>query len=375
MSTPPSALKNLLLSRRSLLAMGAAATACTRRVAVAPPKYIRSFAPVHVSEDRIIRTVAGLRPYRPSGFVVRSEKLGEKTLIHNYGHGGGGMTLSWGTSALAVEMAPPVAEAAVLGAGGVGLATARLLQRQGIRVTIYAKDLPPETTSNISGAQWSPTSVFDFDKSTPEFRDQFVRAARISYRWFQTLVGERYGVRWIQNFMVSDTPIQDQFIMGPTSPIHDLHPEFADLPENATPFGRYARRFTSMMIEPPVYLNAMLHDVQIAGGRIVIRAIDNRDELKSLPEPLIVNCTGLGSRGLFLDEELMPIKGQLTVLLPQPEIDYNLMMSGLYMFPRRDGILLGGTFDRGNWGLAPDSEAERRIVAGHREIFARIQGT
>ncbi len=355
--------------------MGAAATACTRRVAVAPPKYIRNFAPVHVSEDRIIRTVAGLRPYRPSGFVVRSEKIGDKTLIHNYGHGGGGMTLSWGTSALAVEMAPPVAEAAVLGSGGVGLATARLLQRQGIRVTIYTKDLPPETTSNISGAQWSPSTVFDFDKSTPEFRDQFVRAARISYRWFQTLVGERYGVRWIQNFMVSDAPIQDQFIMGPTSPIHDLHPEFADLPENATPFGRYARRFTSMMIEPPVYLNAMLQDVQIAGGRIVIRAIDNRDELKSLPEPLIVNCTGLGSRGLFLDEELMPIKGQLTVLLPQPEIDYNLMMSGLYMFPRRDGILLGGTFDRGNWGLAPDSEAERRIVAGHREIFARIPGT
>ena len=58
---------------------------------------------VRVSADRVIRTIAGLRPVRPSGFVVRGEKLDAKTVIHNYGHGGAGITLSWGTSQLAVE--------------------------------------------------------------------------------------------------------------------------------------------------------------------------------------------------------------------------------------------------------------------------------
>lgn len=374
MSIPPSATKTLLLSRRALLTAGAA-TACTRRVSVAPPNYIRSFRPVNVSEDRIIRTVAGLRPFRPSGFVVRSEKLGSKTLIHNYGHGGGGMTLSWGTSELAVEMAPRVSEAAVIGSGGVGLATARLLQRRGIHVTVYTKALPPETTSNIAGAQWWPTSVYEDDRASPDFRDQFVRAARLSHKWFQTLVGDRYGVHWVQNYAVSDHPLRSSFIVGPTSPINDLYAEYAELENNPTPFGMYARRFTSMMIEPPVYLNALLQDVQIAGGKIVIRTFENRDELQSLSEPLIVNCTGLGSRALFLDDELIPVKGQLTVLLPQPEVDYNLLAGGLYMFPRKDGILLGGTFDRGNWGLAPDLEAQKQILAGHRELFARIAGT
>jgi hypothetical protein len=31
---------------------------------------------------------------------VRREALGDKALVHNYGHGGAGITLSWGTVAL-----------------------------------------------------------------------------------------------------------------------------------------------------------------------------------------------------------------------------------------------------------------------------------
>ena len=65
----------------------------------------------------------------------------------------------------------------------------------------------------------------------------------------------------------------------------------------------------------------------------------------------------LGARELFGDRELMPIKGQLTVLLPQPEVDYAMVGMGLYMFPRRDGIVLGGTFERGVETMEPNPEA------------------
>jgi D-amino-acid oxidase len=63
------------------------------------------------------------------------------------------------------------------------------------------------------------------------------------------------------------------------------------------------------------------------------------------------------------------------VLLPQPEVDYAVLTPDLYMFPRRDGILLGGTHERGVETLEPNLEAEQRILAGHREIFERMRET
>jgi D-amino-acid oxidase len=112
--------------------------------------------------------------------------------------------------------------------------------------------------------------------------------------------------------------------------------------------------------------------VLTAGGRIVVREFASANDLAQLPEPLIVNCTGLGSGTLFGDKGIHPVKGQLTVLLPQPEVDYNLLAGGGYMFPRKDGIILGGTFEHNNYDLTPDKQAEARILARHKEIFARL---
>src|SRR3546814_6554356 len=115
--------------RRTLLAAGAtlALPGCAATLAQPLTPRPACLPRVKVSRDRLIRTLVGLRPYRPSGFVVRAEALGAKRLVHNYGHGGAGITLSWGTSRLAADLglqghAGPVA---VIGAGVVGLTTAQ----------------------------------------------------------------------------------------------------------------------------------------------------------------------------------------------------------------------------------------------------------
>ena len=143
--------------------------------------------PVLVSPERVIRTVAGLRPYRASGFVVRGEPLGDKRLVHNYGHGGAGITLSWGSSRLATLLGlqghqGPIA---VIGAGIMGLTTARLAQEAGFAVTIYAKAMPPDTTSNIAGGQISPFGHFRDSAVTSAWRAQFVAAMDYSWRRLQ----------------------------------------------------------------------------------------------------------------------------------------------------------------------------------------------
>ena len=341
----------------------------------------RNFAPVKVARDRIIREVVGLRPYRPSGFVVDAQRFGSKLLVHNYGHGGGGVTLSWGTASLAVDMArdfliahkrPRPTRFAVLGCGVSGLSTARLLQRRFQNgpgtVTIYAKDLPPDTTSNIAGAWWSPTSVYE--TTTPKFDEQFHQACRIANRAFQLLVGPEYGVRWIDTFEL----IRNEASLGRELPGgNDLYPqlEVHRDPENYFGFP-FVKQYSSMLIEPSIYLSALLRDFYIAGGRVVVKEFRNQQEIARLREPVIFNCTGLGSRALFDDEELSPVRGQLEILLPQPEIDYCYLSAG-YMFPRRDGIILGGTWDHDDWSLAPNPEQATGILQAHMDIMKNLR--
>jgi len=351
----------------------------------------RRFAPVKVSRDRIIREVVGLRPYRPEGFVVDAERVGDKLLIHNYGHGGAGVTLSWGTASLALDLArdfpgartsrpgrsprlAPPRRFAVLGCGVNGLSTALLLQRRFQdgpgTVTIYAKDLPPETTSNIAGGFWSPTSVYNPRAASTKFTEQFRLACRISNRAFQLLVRPEYGVRWIDTVEL----YRDEASLGrELTGGNDLYPQQEVHRDAERYFGfPYARQYSTMLIEPPVYLNALLRDFYIAGGKLVVKEFRNREEIMRLPEPVIFNCTGLGARALFGDQKLGPVRGQLEVLLPQPEIDYCYLSSG-YMFPRRDGIILGGTWDHDDWSLTPKAKHTTRILEEHAEIMKGLK--
>ena len=48
-------------------------------------------------------------------------------------------------------------------------------------------------TSNIAAGQWSPATVFIRQQTTPAFMDQFNRALRLAFHYYQDLVGERYG--------------------------------------------------------------------------------------------------------------------------------------------------------------------------------------
>src|SRR5262249_17482587 len=166
--------------------------------------------PVKASWDRVIRTTVGLRPHRDSGFMLRRDKLDDKLLVHNYGHGGAGMSLAWGTGLMAAEFATEhqSRKAAVIGCGSVGLTCARQLQRRGFDVTIYALAIPPNGTSNMSLAGFTPASgLVENNQRTPQWDAQYDRAADISYRQLQLLAGPHYGVSWLDNYsLLEDEP-------------------------------------------------------------------------------------------------------------------------------------------------------------------------
>lgn len=328
-----------------------------------------------ISMDNVIRSIVGLRPFRPSGFVVKSEQFDDKVVVHNYGHGGGGITLSWGSSALAVRetLGMEHRDVAVVGSGVMGLTSARLLQDAGWNVTIYTRDVARHSTSNVAAGQWSPASVYDKDVATDAFKSQFSWAARVSHHAQTNLGGADYGIRWMENYYLSDEPFDDD----------DGYPELADLfPHSRTltpdehPFPvAHVRVQLTMMVEPATFLRRLTEDFYQAGGRIVIRNFRDRSEVLALDEPVIFNCTGLGAAVLFGDDELTPVKGQLVFLPPDLDVDYLTIGGGdelLYMFSRSDALVLGGTTKRGDYSMQPESAETARIVAGHQRIFANF---
>jgi glycine/D-amino acid oxidase-like deaminating enzyme len=360
----------LMLPRRQFLTTGALAAGglllpgCATTTTAGRAGPAACLPPVNVAPERVIRTVAGLRPYRASGFVVRAEPLGDKKLVHNYGHGGAGITLSWGSSRLAAQVGlqghgGPVA---VIGAGVMGLTTARLVQEAGFPVTIYTEALTPHTTSNIAGGQISPFGHFSEEEVTPEWRAQFAAAMDYSWRRFQIMVGDDYGIRWLPTYQQRDSG-------GPPRP-NPYHPDARSLTPAEHPFPvEHLVRYDTMYVEVGRFLRELTRDVQIAGGRIEVRKFATPADISALPERLVFNCTGLGSRELFGDKALHPVRGQLAILLPQPEVRYAFQGQAGYMFPRADGILLGGTFEQDEWDATPQPADIERIVASHKALF------
>jgi hypothetical protein len=229
----------------------------------------------------------------------------------------------------------------------------------------------------MSLAGFTPTSgLVALGRRTPEWNAQFTQAVTIAYRELQLLAGTRFGVSWLYNY----SPTDEIRAASGRNELFDPPTERVVLGPGEHPFpSTYAIRTPGMRIEPSVYLDAMVRDVILFGGRIVVRGFDTPRDLMTLGEPVIVNCTGIGSRDLFGDTELTPHKGQLTVLVPQPEIDYmttgsarrvaDLPGGGLHMMPRADGIVLGGTRERDVWTLEPNEQELKRVVEGHRAFF------
>ncbi|WP_114751022.1 FAD-dependent oxidoreductase [Pleomorphovibrio marinus] len=378
--------------RRGFIKSLAMATVGTSLFGACAPSYPNSSAyvsnpkklpKVKVSKDRIIKETVGLRPFRQGGPRIEKQELGSKTIVHNYGHGGSGWSLSWGTALIASELVDETktTKVAVMGCGVVGLSTARTLQKKGYEVTIFTKDSYPNITSAMATGTWSPTSrLVKPDRVTPEFAAMYQKACTHSYKTFQRLLGLNHVVDWMDSYRISNgesrasdysSELKDKLV----TPEVDFYPKGEPLKRKENPFKySHVSKSPTTIFNIPSYLKMLQDDFLLAGGKIRIKTFQKPEDVDSLPFQCVVNCTGLGAQDIFGDEELMPVSGQLCFLIPQPELNYRANMSGVYFIPRRDGIMLGGNGIDGNWETTPDPEVRDKYLTALEEMMKNLKG-
>lgn len=337
---------------------------------------------VKVSSSRVIKETVGLRPFRKTGPRVEKQSLGSKTIVHNYGHGGSGWSLSWGTALIASELVEQTKEKkiGVMGCGVVGLATARTLQQKGYEVTIYTKDSYPNITSAMATGTWSPTSRLILPQNvTPEFAAMYQKACMHSYRMFQRLLGINQVVGWMDNYSIRSgeqrrSDYSDELRSKLETPEVSFYPKGILLSRRENPF-KYdnVSKSPTTIFNIPSYLKMMRDDFLLAGGKIEFKDFKKPEDVDALPQKCVVNCTGLGAQEIFGDNDLMPVSGQLCFLIPQPELTYRANMGGVYFIPRRDGIMIGGNGIDGNWDTTPDPLVKEKYLAGVEEMMKNLR--
>jgi glycine/D-amino acid oxidase-like deaminating enzyme len=349
---------------------------------------IAEIAPIRASVDRITGVYVCTRPFRATGPRIEAERFDHKTIVHNYGHGGAGWSLSWGSSTLAVRLARETGmrEIGVIGCGALGLTSAILAQRAGLSVRIYARELPPDVYSMRASGVWSPESRICDAAHGDAFANRWEEMTRTSFRMYQSLIGlPGKPIEWIDGYALSDVPWDETNTLAPDEPLYpnfhtrvrDLTPHGVDLAPGTHPFPQaYARRYTTMMFNIATYARLLLSEFREAGGTIEVREFHEPRNLMRLRERTLINATGYGARALFKDDSIIPVRGQTARLIPQPEVTYALYLGHLGTVPRSDGLLVQVLNDPGNFNnadTAPNRSASEAAVLQLAQMYARMR--
>ncbi|BDC48837.1 D-amino-acid oxidase [Bryobacterales bacterium F-183] len=394
------------MNRRAFLATAGGGvslfTACdARKQAIAVPAapspkiVVPALPPIRAQVDRMFRITVCLRPFRAQGPRMDVETVGEKRVVHNYGHGGSGWSLSWGSSSMAVEKALEgggVREVGVIGCGALGLTSALLAQRAGVKVTIYAKERPPDVRSSRATGSWTPDSrVALADKAGANFPALWEAMARKSWKMYEGYLGAAGDpVEWLDSYMLSDRgpgrrPPNPERTAKPelefaryNQRLDDILPQMEQFAPGTHPFPtQFAGRASNLTFNVASLTRTLIQEFLTEGGRIERADFQSPNELAALPQRVLINCTGYGARALWKDESIVPVRGQIAWLIPQPEARYGLIYDGVYVLSRRDGIVVqdGGIGEMegyNNTDETPDRAAAEASVRKIATLFDRM---
>ena len=331
--------------------------------------------------------LVGIRPHRVGGVCLKLEdepipsRFGLKFLIHNYGHGGAGITLSFGCASVVADhvqalmrdmrrsrMRPSVG---VIGSGVIGLTVASELRRRWRKmpIAIYAKELDVrKTTSFIAAGQFGPSGVgaeYETEEEQNVLADYLRRSRRRIIELQNASRAHTYGIA-----------IRRDYTLDHRNPAYDYHTPPDVIPPyrfGTLPFKKLnamGREYRTWLINPTILLPRLVADLKRSGVPFRVRHFESKIDFAELRENIIVNCTGYGAKAIMRDDNVTARRGHLVVVRKTHPKQFYFFSGGcwngriMYVFCRHKDIVVGGTVQRGN-----DSEA---IDERDRTIFERI---
>jgi D-amino-acid oxidase len=230
----------------------------------------------------------------------------------------------------------------VVGAGVVGLTTAVRLREAGIEADVVAREEPQETTSAVAAALWYPYRALPTERVTAWSAQTYSALAGLA-----EVAGS--GVR-----MLAGTER-----LAPDAP----DPWWREAVPGLERTGE-GLRFVAPVVDMSIHLPWLVGRLRALGASVERRHVASFDELDA---DAVVNCAGLGARELAADASLVAVRGQV-VRVAAPEVREWLLDQSdprrlVYVVPRENDVVLGGTADEGAEDRAPDPATTDAIRA------------
>lgn len=252
----------------------------------------------------------------------------------------------------------------IIGAGISGMSTARLLSKKGYNITIFATAFSPHITSGKAAAFWFPYHIRN-DKRGIDW-------CRTSYQYYQaftnnpeTGISMRQLKKVLRSGMEEEEPIWVDFMPAGS---YRIFPN-----EELEPGVVKAYDVTVPLIETQIFLPWLQQQLLQQGVHFLERDIKNFDELISEYD-IVINCSALGARKLCNDENIIPVRGQVALLEPIPGMAIYLDNEKLlYVVPRKDAIIVGGTYEAGIEEELTESATIDRILYNAFEVLPQLK--
>ncbi|HWE34067.1 MAG TPA: FAD-dependent oxidoreductase [Solirubrobacteraceae bacterium] len=229
----------------------------------------------------------------------------------------------------------------VIGAGVIGLTCAYALRTAGYRVALVADDRP--RVSDVAGGLWLPYAA--------GHSEQVMGWALETLSWLES---RGFPARAYLHLQAAEPWWLNALPAGRVRPARA-----AELP---------AGYDHGWLLQVPLVEMAR-HLRELEPARITRRTVTSLDEFSGL----VVNCTGLGARRLAADPTVSAARGQVVHVAGLPRVpclcDEDRM---IYILPREDRTIVGGSYEQGNQDEAVDPAQSESLLARARALVPQL---